>query len=192
MILVRIELPGLPVSLDQAYSTFKDKKTGKLRRCLSPAASAYKERTAYQLNAYRRQLLLVQKNKPYLLHLRLHMDLFTKPTAEIRYKKLDASNYIKLLEDAIAEHTGVDDRHNLVLVLQKCHTTKKPYTEITIHELTKDLDVDINVAQYLGTPEQDRNLPNSSKGRATRTSENVAGTTSGGNRRASPRRKQPT
>lgn len=96
-------------------------------RILSPAGKKYKKETkTHLIREFPKELQYFVANEPYCL---LVVFMFSSPEqllnkgypkkTESRYKKLDASNRLKLLEDALAEATGLDDAHNWMVVLHK-------------------------------------------------------------------------
>lgn len=161
--MIEMFIPGLPVSIDRAFVQGVNKKTGKPIRVMSVEAREYVKNLPLYFNRYRRELLTIRPNVPYLLLVRLHMeDLLTGPRAKFRFKRLDGSNHIKLLEDALAQYTGVDDSHNLVVIAQKVplgadrpaaiRTTKGSYTAVCmfdlLHEAATNLHEYLQLSEY--------------------------------------------
>lgn len=58
-----------------------------------------------------------------------------KKRAKTRYKKLDLSNRIKLLEDCVRDAIGVDDSHTFELQTLKAMDRNNPRVEIFIREV---------------------------------------------------------
>ena len=116
--LLTLNLEGWPVSVNDAYVSFKKKVPGRgviVMRRLSADAEAYKKQVQFHIG---QQLALrdpLRRNLPYGLRIELlSPDLLTKgwpATAKNRYKVIDASNYIKVLEDSLCEVLGLDDSH---------------------------------------------------------------------------------
>jgi|SRR5690606_16701389 len=124
--MIELELPSLPISINRAYThTLMSKGGGRVVvRILTAAGRKYKEESISHLaRNYPKELNKIEKNKPYLVYITLYLeDLVVKGwpnKAKSRYKKLDATNCIKLLEDVLAEVSAVDDSNNLVVVVQK-------------------------------------------------------------------------
>jgi len=55
-----------------------------------------------------------------------------------RYKKKDASNYIKLIEDGVARGSGIDDCNNLDVTISKRHDPEHPRVEVTLATYAAD------------------------------------------------------
>jgi Holliday junction resolvase RusA-like endonuclease len=56
-------------------------------------------------------------------------------SAKRRYKKKDASNYIKLIEDVVAKCVGADDSSTLDYIIKKREDRENPRVEITLREI---------------------------------------------------------
>ncbi len=121
--MIHIHIPSIPPSINHAY--VRTKGGG---RALSEEGKKYKAETADHLvRQYPTEMMFFKKNVPYLMmcHLTfknaglLLIKGYPKKT-DNRYKKLDVSNRIKLLEDAVSRSTGVDDCHNWTVVIRKC------------------------------------------------------------------------
>lgn len=120
--MIRLEIPGVPPSSNNAY--FNHPRAG---RVLSTEGKKFKNETKVQLaKDYRKELQYFKPNEPYLIVFRLtflsiHNKTWgaEKKAAESRYKKLDATNRIKLLEDVLKDVTGVDDSNTLTFIVQK-------------------------------------------------------------------------
>jgi hypothetical protein len=114
--MIQVSIPGLPISTNVAYFTLtvgrgKHKIT---KRVLTKEGRAYKtETTAYIVQHYAQQLTIFKPNTPYGYIVQLCFPELVNKTypekAQTRYKKLDATNRSKLLEDAFSEAFGVDD-----------------------------------------------------------------------------------
>jgi len=114
--MIHIAIPGLPISTNHAYMhiTMGKGKKKITKRVLTPEGRKYKtETTAYIVEHYPREITIFKPNTPYGYIIQLYFpDLFNKTwpeEAKSRYKRLDASNRVKLLEDAAAEAFGIDD-----------------------------------------------------------------------------------
>lgn len=117
--MIRLSLPYLPPTTNNAY--FNMRRGG---RQLTSVARAYKIDVSTRLQReYRKEMMFFQKNTPYLLLVRfyftglVHKGYPEKTTT--RYKKLDASNRLKLLEDALKDAAGIDDSQFLQCFLEK-------------------------------------------------------------------------
>ena len=108
--MICLEIPGIPPSANHAY--FNHPRGG---RVLSKEGKKYKKETsAYIVQTYFHQLGGIKKNHPYGLLLVFHFPNienkgFKTGTAQTRYKKFDASNRVKLLEDALVTAIDIDD-----------------------------------------------------------------------------------
>ena len=112
---------------------------------MSSVGKKYKRETAaYLAQGYPKELATLKPNTGYLLKVRFRFtDLENKtwPTsAKTRYKRIDASNRLKLLEDVIAEVSGIDDSQNLTVVLEKIQGIEE-CTEVWIWDLDADHQV---------------------------------------------------
>lgn len=112
--------PGLPPSANNAYVNLPHGG-----RRLSKEGEKYKNETlAFFTRTYRKELLTFKKNTPYLVAMTFFFDdIETKGwasgKAESRYKKFDATNRPKLLEDVLKDAAGIDDSQNLDVYLRK-------------------------------------------------------------------------
>jgi Holliday junction resolvase RusA-like endonuclease len=132
--LIRLVVPSIPPSSNNAY--FNLPKGG---RTLSASGKKYKNETkTYLASRYMSELKNFTSNEPYLVYIRMYFSELTNATygkpkgAENRYKRLDVSNRVKLLEDVIKDVTGVDDSNTLVLVVEKRPTDGEEKTEVFI------------------------------------------------------------
>lgn len=139
--MVRFEIPGLPPSSNNAY--FNLPKGG---RTLTRVGKKYKHETsAFLARQYPKELQYFRPNEPYLVAVRLTFTGLQNKTwgrekgAENRYKKLDATNRTKLLEDVLAAVTGVDDSSTMTFVIQKCEGSEEK-TEVRMWSLEREED----------------------------------------------------
>lgn len=119
--MIHLRIDGLPPSSNHAY--FNNPKGG---RTTTDAGRKYLTETAGHLQQrYRREMMFFKKNVPYCFLVRLYFQEVENkgyPTsAENRYKKLDGSNRIKLLEDALKNAGGIDDSQVLLFLVDKKH-----------------------------------------------------------------------
>ena len=115
----------LPPSSNRAY-----KSIGRGRRALSAEGRAYKRLIKDLIGpevALDPHLHLLE-NSPLSLNIKLNFQVENKgwPTkAKKRYKKVDVSNRIKLLEDSIFEVLAVDDSQVLDLTISKTNSKEE-------------------------------------------------------------------
>lgn len=105
---VSLELP-MPPSVNKAYVSLNN------RRILSKEGKLYKQSVRDIIGqAYGTTPVPSMENTPLTLKVVLVFDAienkgWSKGTAKSRYKRVDVSNRVKLLEDAMFEVLGVDD-----------------------------------------------------------------------------------
>lgn len=117
--MLHIALNGIPISSNKAYF---DRPGG--GRVLTAHGKRYKsETTATLVRDYPTDLKFFESNKGYGILIVLFMPTVLNKgwpeTAKTRYKKLDASNRVKLLEDALIDATGIDDSQFLLPMIAK-------------------------------------------------------------------------
>lgn len=139
--MIRFCLPGLPISINAFYMTIKKGK--RTIRAITKEGRAYKkESVAHLVRRYPSELAKMEKDQPYLVVARLHFkSILNKSwpeTAKTRYKKLDGTNRVKVLEDVISEATGVDDAQNLTFIVEKCQTDEEERTEVWLWNTEKE------------------------------------------------------
>jgi hypothetical protein len=120
---IALSLPGLPPSANHAY--FNIPRGG---RALTREGRAYKiGAIAHLAQNFRREMLLFKKNTPYLFFVRFFCEEVENKTypasARNRYKKVDGSNRLKLLEDALKDAAGIDDSQAMLTCWHKAHGT---------------------------------------------------------------------
>tara|TARA_B100000242_G_scaffold204992_1_gene148684 strand:- start:1353 stop:1850 length:498 start_codon:yes stop_codon:yes gene_type:complete len=124
---LRFSVDELPVSVNELYF-----KKGK-RHVLTPAGRRYKTRFLGNSGNCPIELLMKWRAEPsdrFVLRIWLRMkrdrlinDRFgIDRRIKYQYKTVDASNMIKLVEDAISELTGINDRSNWIVLVQKMET----------------------------------------------------------------------
>lgn len=94
------------------------------KRSLTDEGKRFKKETlAYIVQRFQPQLLFFKKNVPYVFYYRFTTpELLNKSwpkTAQNRYKRFDASNLVKVLEDVIVDASGIDDSNYLTVVSEK-------------------------------------------------------------------------
>lgn len=124
--MIYMTFPGLPPSVNAAYLEQVVKKGKRLVpiRTLTTEGKAYKRELATAIvRDYSTVLVSIKPNMALGLSIRLSFpNLLNKgwPTAAgTKYKRIDASNRIKLLEDALVEGLGVDDSQFLSVSISK-------------------------------------------------------------------------
>ncbi len=118
--MIHLSIPSLPPSSNHAYANIR----GTNKRVLTQEGKAYKIATmAHLAQTYSKELRYFKANVPYLMVIRFWFEQIRNkgyPTeAATLYKKIDLSNRVKLLEDAIKDVAAIDDSQNLVLILEK-------------------------------------------------------------------------
>jgi hypothetical protein len=123
-------------------------------RVLSSQARAFK---VYAMRAIQQEgraaFLGFKSNVPYELQLAVFFDQveYVKSSKGSRYKRIDLSNQVKLIEDTVAEATGIGDEHNFRLVLEKhcdpecpgMYVTLRPIDESRVGLTKKEYDLDV-------------------------------------------------
>ncbi len=124
--MIHLSFPGLPPSVNNLYQDTFFRAGGKLmsRRSLTDEGKRFKKETlAYIVKKYQPGLRFFKKNVPYVFYYRFVVQEIENKTwpksAENRYKKFDASNLVKVLEDVIVEASGIDDSNYLTVVSEK-------------------------------------------------------------------------
>ena len=129
--------------MNNAYITVHNK------RILTKAGQKYKTETkTFIARNFPGQLIIFGKEYEYAVLIRVTFKgkdtLFCKTgKAESRYKKLDATNRIKIFEDALAEATGIDDQQNFVFTTVKAWSEDKEFTDVWVwrrHEESNPID----------------------------------------------------
>lgn len=126
--MVKFVIPGLPPSVNDAW--FMLPGGG---RTLKTSGKKYVAETKTMLGrVYPKELMTFHKNEPYLVFWRVHLKTVENETwgapkkgAKTRYKKIDVTNRIKILEDVIADVTGIDDSCTLTFGIQKVKADEK-------------------------------------------------------------------
>jgi Holliday junction resolvase RusA-like endonuclease len=116
---IHIVIDGIPPSTNHAYFTKG------ARRILTTKGRAYLLETKTKiLREFPKVLSFFVKNKPYLVYFRFHLPQIYNagyPTkTDSRYKTIDVSNRVKLLEDALKDVAAIDDAQNICVVTHKC------------------------------------------------------------------------
>lgn len=120
--MIKIELPCLPPSLNHAYPSAGD------TRFPSPALKKFKsEMKIHIAKEYPVEMARMKKDVPYALHIRFFFVSGKKglycggwpKKAKNRYKGVDATNRVKILEDTLVAATAIDDSNNFVVSVEK-------------------------------------------------------------------------
>ena len=117
--MIELRIPWLPPSANNAY--FNLPRGG---RTLTNKGKKFKRETAAHLvQTYPTQLKFFEPNRPYGLAIQFVFENMLNKTypekAATRYKKVDTSNRLKLLEDVLAEVANTDDSQHLFLLIDK-------------------------------------------------------------------------
>lgn len=144
--MIHMVLPGLPPSVNEAYSNIIKKGKGKRMvsiRVLSAKAKKYKRVTMADLvQRYPAEMMFFKPNTPYgfaaqFAFLELENKTFATGEAKSRYKKVDVSNRLKIIEDVVAEAGGYDDSQHLTAIADKCkHATEE--TRIWVWDIVQE------------------------------------------------------
>ncbi len=144
--MIHMVLPGLPTSVNEAYyNLIKKGKDGRMMaiRVLSAKAKKYKRETAaYIVQNFPSQLMFFKPNVPYGLAIQfaftaLENKGFAKGKAKSRYKRVDVSNRLKIIEDVLAEVAAIDDSQNLTAIIDKCkHSVEE--TRIWVWDIVQE------------------------------------------------------
>lgn len=122
---LKVWVPFLPPSSNKIYIRHP---TGK-GKILSHDARTFKIKAMERIQQEGGVAFIkLPQNVPYRLHLVFFLEKVEVAKSDVgaRYKQIDLSNMVKLIEDTVAEATGVDDRHNFQVVLEKHCDPKHP------------------------------------------------------------------
>lgn len=143
--MIHLTIPGLPPSINDAYIDIAKRKGRKVvaMRILSPKAKKYKRETsAYLVQCYPTELMFFQANIPYgiavqFAFIELENKTFATGGAKNRYKRVDVSNRLKIVEDVLAEASNIDDSQHLTAIIDKCkHICEE--TRIWVWDITQE------------------------------------------------------
>jgi Holliday junction resolvase RusA-like endonuclease len=138
--MIHLALPWLPPSVNNAYI---DRRGG--GRALADETRRFKvEAPAHLLRYHRQEMLFFVERKDTPLTVAVCFTMteienkgWLKKKGVARYKKVDASNRIKILEDVLATAAGVDDSQNFIVALCKRYgSTEK--TDIWVWDPEKE------------------------------------------------------
>lgn len=161
-------IPFLPPSSNKIYEPVWVQGKPKGKR-LTQSARKFKVRAMRVIQQEGKAALLnLKEHIPYELRIVVFFDKVLNkgwPKTDYRYKKVDATNRIKLIEDTAADGLGVDDRHNFRIVLEKHCDPDNPGLYVSLLEVPEK-EVGLTKEQYdqlqLRRPEPvraDRALP---------------------------------
>lgn len=138
---LRIVYPELPPSSNKIY--FRG-------TILTKVAREYAERFSYHVTRdYLHLANELDRDAIYGVELRFYFDTLVnsswnnpavpeKKRAKSRYKKIDLSNRVKLLEDCIRDFMGIDDSQTFEMLTIKCQDAVNPRVEISIRTVEPD------------------------------------------------------
>lgn len=135
---------GLPPTANNAYVNLP--RGG---RRLSKEGEKYKlETIAHFTRNYRKEFMTFKKNTPYLMVMTFYFDSIENKgwatgEAESRYKKFDATNRPKLLEDVLKDAAGIDDSQNLDVYLRKRSVRDCPFYATRAEHHVEHVDIHI-------------------------------------------------
>lgn len=173
--MLRLDLVGLPPSSNHAYVELppivRGRKVIPRGRRLTEDGERYKRETiTHIVRSYPNELAQIKPNVGLFLYVRFFLpSLYNKgwpKTAESRYKKIDVTNRVKLLEDCIKDACGVDDSQNEFVLLEKRQGPEA--TVVFIWNLEKEVPpaLDELTRLLLGPLQQDGAVPGVSSGGA--------------------------
>ena len=148
--MIELRLPDMPPTTNHAYENVPPVKVrGKIvrggGRRLTDRGKAFKrESKVYLTKHYGASLAQIKENVPYLVHFVFFFNnLFNKTypkQSRTRYKKMDATNRVKLLEDVLADVCGIDDSQFMVVILTKSPNAAGEEERVTIrlYDLEKE------------------------------------------------------
>lgn len=135
--MIYIPLIGLPPSVNEAYSDIPihTKEGIKTKRKLSKVGEKYKNETTSAFSReYPVELRMVHPNEctgwAVILDMPKVVNKGWPDKTQSRYKTVDASNRVKLLEDCIATALGIDDAQFFLQLSAK--REGRPYTHIWV------------------------------------------------------------
>lgn len=124
--MIHMTLPWLPPSANHAYANIR----GTNKRVLTTEGKSFKTRTTvYLAQTYPKELTFFKPDKLYILKFVFFFEQLENAgwpkKALSRYKKIDVSNRLKLLEDALKDAAGIDDSQHMGLILVKKQDLKE-------------------------------------------------------------------
>lgn len=124
--MIRMEIPWLPPTVNHAYVNLK----GGRGRMLSTEGKRYQANTtSHLLRTYPQELKMFTPNGAYGIAMAFFFPAVLNAgwpeKADSRYKRIDVSNRLKLLEDVLAKAAGIDDSQNMVVLMAKLQGPEK-------------------------------------------------------------------
>jgi len=135
--ILKVWVPLLPPTSNNIYVRHPSGRG----RVLSAKARHFKIRAMQAVQSRGQVVLLqVEKNIPYELHLAIFFEQVENKASRKgdRYKKMDLSNRIKLIEDTIAEAVGLDDSHNFRTIQEKHCDPDNPGLYVTLSRVPEE------------------------------------------------------
>lgn len=133
-LLLRGVIGGVPPSSNHLYS-------GQQRRFITKVGRAYKNNARSELAQQWINEQQPSGDDAHMLILRFFLPAVLNGTygkkggASSRFKRIDLSGLIKIVEDVVVEVTGADDASNLALVPMKLQSKREPRVEIELWRL---------------------------------------------------------
>lgn len=133
-----IPITASPVGVLSINRLYINRRQG--GRALSPEGKAFKSRTMFSLAKQWSLLNTEMKpNTPYKLTLTFYFDKIVNSgygvTTKTKFKKVDAYNFGKMIQDCVAEATGVDDSNHLDVEVKKRCDQHNPRVDILLEEI---------------------------------------------------------
>lgn len=134
--MIYLWLDGVPPSANHAYINMKHGRT------LSKEGKKYIAETKTGLvERFGKELRIFKPDKPYLIFFRFFFPAVENAgwftgNAETRYKRIDVTNRVKLLEDCLKSAGGIDDSQHIRVVLDK--QQGKERTDIWVWDLEEE------------------------------------------------------
>ena len=140
--MIYAKIPFLPPSVNHVFF-----QRGRMRILTKEGKKYHVEVQTHLARECQPFLSFFQKNIPYaiIINLNVHAErlLFKgwPEKSDTRYKAFDASNYIKVLEDAVVKACGHDDRQHITVAIRKSTiaNTEEEYVELWAFNLTEEL-----------------------------------------------------
>jgi Holliday junction resolvase RusA-like endonuclease len=152
-------IPFLPPSSNNIYINHPQGHG----RVLSSKARAFKVQAMREVQQSGRVAFLgLKQNVPYELRLDVFFDQieYKKSEKGKRFKRIDLSNQIKLVEDTVAEATGIGDEHNFRLVLSKHCDPEHQGVYVTLSPIPEE-EIGLTKEQF-DAKEKERRAPGGS------------------------------
>lgn len=135
--ILNIWVPYLPPSSNKIYIRHP---TGK-GRILSSEARTFQIRAMQEIQKHGRMVFMhLKPNIPYELRLAIFLDKIENASSGLgnRFKRVDLSNRVKLIEDVTAKAIGLGDEHNFRMILEKHCDPKNPGLYVELRTVPED------------------------------------------------------